>query len=327
MGAPMTEPLFGRAVNRLEDARLVTGTGRYLDDLAPQGCLAAAVLRSPHAHATIAGIDTAAARALPGVVAVFTAAELNPLLTSPLLVVALPSAAFKLTVDRPVLAATEVTYAGEAVAVVVAESRAIAEDALDLIEVDYEACPAVSDCRAALDADAPRAHTRLPHNCVAEFGFHYGAVDRAFATAEVTVTGSYALHRGGAHSLEGRGVLAQPNPLTGRLEVWSSTQTPMALKKLLCDLLDREEDAVEVRTPDLGGGFGPKLVTYPEEIAVAAIATALERPVKWVEDRREHFLAATQERDQHWDMELALDLLVSVRFMPYGTSTPDLSTL
>lgn len=307
MSAPSTEPLFGRAVPRLEDAKLVTGRGRYLDDLNPPGCLAAAVLRSPHAHATVGAIDTAAARALPGVVAVYTAADLAPRLTSPLLVVALPSAAFKLQVDRPVLAAGEVTHVGEPLAVVVAESRAIAEDALDLIEVDYTPCPAVADCRTALDADAPRAHNSLPHNCVAEFGFHYGPVTQAFASAPVIVSGSYALHRGGSHSLEGRGVLAQPDPMSGRLEVWSSTQTPMALKKILCDMLGQPEEAVAVHTPDLGGGFGPKLVTYPEEVAVAAIALDLDCPVKWVEDRREHFISTTQERDQFWDMELALD--------------------
>ena len=174
--------------------------------------------------------------------------------------------------------------------------------------IDFQQLPPVVDCCKALLPDAPRAHSRLPHNCIAEFGFAYGDTDAAFAAARYCVKGSYTLHRGGSHSMEGRGVLVVPDELSGKLQVWSSTQTPQALKQMLCELLDLSDAEIVVTVPDVGGGFGPKLVIYPEEIAVATSALLLQRPVKWVEDRREHFLSTTQERDQYWDAELALDV-------------------
>ena len=299
--------LFGRSVPRIEDRALVSGRGRYLDDLAPEGCLAAAFVRSPYAHALIEGIEAAEARALPGVHAVLTLADLRAVLTSDRLVTALPSPAFAFQLDRPVLADAETVHVGEPIALVVAETRALAEDAAELVEVDYAPLPAVADAVAGLAEGAAPAHRDLPHNRVARFGFDYGPVDAAFAEAPHVVQGAYQVHRGGAHSLEGRGVLSRPDALTGRLEVWSSTQTPHALRRALAGLLGREEEAVAVTAPDLGGGFGPKLVTYPEEIAVAAASLLLARPVKWVEDRREHFLSTCQERDQDWTMEMALD--------------------
>lgn len=299
--------LFGRPVRRIEDPALVSGRGRYLDDLQPAGCLAAAFVRSPYAHALLTGIDADAARAMPGVVAVLTFADLKPYLTAERLSVGLPSGAIQFEVDRPVLAIDEVVYVGEPIVVVIAESRHLAEDAAEAVAIDFEPLPAVADCRAALASDAPTAHRGLPHNCLAKFGFAYGDADDVFSTAPCVAEGSYWIHRGGAHSLEGRGVLAVHDEVAGQLQVWSSTQTPHALKKTICELLGREEDTVRVILPDLGGGFGPKLVTYPEEVAVAAVAVMLGRPVKWVEDRREHFLSATQERDQFWDMQIACD--------------------
>jgi len=299
--------LFGQSVERLEDKPLVTGRGQFLDDLQPAGCLAVAFVRSPHAHAGFTQIAVDAAQKLTGVAAVFTLSDLRPLLAAERLIVGLPSASVKLQVDRPILAIDEVTYVGEPVAVVVAESRAIAEDAVDLVEIDYEPFPVVADCRDALAPGSPTVHRRHTHNCLAELDFSFGDADGTFARATNIVNGSFSLHRGGAHSIECRGVLAQIDGLSGNLQVWSSTQTPQALKKVLCELLSREEDTVQVTTPDLGGGFGPKLVTYPEEIVVAAAALLLERPIKWVEDRREHFLSASQERDQYWDMEMAFD--------------------
>jgi len=303
----MSGALFGRSVTRLEDAALVTGQGRFIDDIRIPGCLAAAVVRSPYAHATFTAIDADTARKAPGVVAVLTRDDLRSVLRAERLVVGLPSASVKLQVDRPVLAIDEVTYVGEPVAIVVAESRAEAEDAAELVDIDFTPLPAVSDCRDALAPDAPKVHHRLAHNCVATFDFSFGDVAAQFVGAPHTVRGSYSIHRGGSQSLEGRGVLAQVDPLSLVLEVWSSTQTPSALKKNLCEMLDREEDSIRVVAPDLGGGFGPKLVTYPEEIAIAAAALLLRRPVKWIEDRREHFLSSCQERDQFWDVEMAFD--------------------
>lgn len=298
---------FGQPMRRLEDRALVTGKGRYLDDLNPRGCLAAAFVRSPYAHAAFTTVDASAALEMPGVRAVLTIEDLAPLLTGRRLVVGLPSAAIKLQVDRPVLADGEVVHVGEAIAMVIADTRAQAEDAAELVEIDFEPLDVVADCRDALADGALLVHRNQPHNRLAQFGFNYGDVEQAFASAHRTVGGVYSVHRGGAHSLEGRGALAMTDAMSGMLDMWSSTQTPLALKKTLCELLGREDDEVRVRTPDLGGGFGPKLVTYPEEIAVAAAALKLGRPVKWVEDRREHFVACAQERDQIWDVAMALD--------------------
>jgi aerobic carbon-monoxide dehydrogenase large subunit len=304
---PTESQLFGRSVRRLEDRTLVVGDGKYLDDLYPENCLAAAFVRSPHAHALFSAVDLSAALAMPGVTAAFAAAELKRRLVCNCLSTGLPSTSFHLQADRPVLADGEVAYVGEPIAIVVAASRSLAEDAIEAVGIDFQVLPPVADCRKALEPGSPTVHSKLSHNRIADLGFAYGDTDAAFAGARHRVRGSYNIHRGGSHSMEGRGVLAVPDRLGGRLEVWSSTQTPQALKQMLCDVLDIQEDKVSVFTPDVGGGFGPKLVTYPEEIAVAASALLLQCPVKWVEDRREHFLSTTQERDQHWDVELALN--------------------
>lgn len=299
---------FGRSVRRLEDRALVSGRGRFLDDLQPPGCLSVAFARSPYAHASFTTVDAVAALAMPGVIAVLTHADLSSVMKGDRLVVGLPSAAIALQVDRPVLAIDEVVHVGEPVAMIVAESRAAAEDAADVLDIDYEPLEAVSDFRAALEPDSVTVHRGHDHNCLATFGFSFGDVDHAFAQAAYRVNRSFEVHRGAAVSMEGRGVLALPPDLDGVLSVWSSTQTPQALKRQLCQMLGREAGNVKVTMPDVGGGFGPKLVTYPEEIATAAAALKLGKPLKWVEDRREHFVATAQERDQAWDMEMALDV-------------------
>jgi len=305
--AGSTQRLVGRNVPRLEDAALIRGRGRFVDDIAPPGLLHAAFLRSPHAHAAITRIDTAVARTLPGVHAVLTMADLAPHLTGSRLVVALPSPAYRLELHRPVLADAEVVHVGEAVAVIIADSRHLAEDAAALVEVDYDPLPPVADCAAALEPGAPLAHRDAPSNLAAEMVLEYGAVDAAFSTAPHRFSERLSIHRGGSHSMECRGVVARHDPLEDRLTVWSSTQTPHSAHRLLCDLLGLEETAVRVITPDVGGGFGPKLIFYPEEVVIALSARLLGRPVKWIEDRGEHFVATTQERDQFWDVELATD--------------------
>ena len=158
------------------------------------------------------------------------------MLSSNRLSTGLPSPSFKLQADRPVLSEREVVYVGEPIAVVVAESRAMAEDAIDAVTLEFETLPVVNDCRAGLKS-GPTAHRELPHNCIADLNFSYGDVEHAFGSAAHIVRGSYAIHRGGSHSMEGRGVLAIPNELTGSLHVWSSTQTPQSLKNALCELL------------------------------------------------------------------------------------------
>jgi carbon-monoxide dehydrogenase large subunit len=306
MSGPAQGP-FGTRIPRLEDPDLLRGGGRFVDDIALPGMLHAAFVRSPYAHACIAGIDAAAARALPGVHAVWTRADLLPHLVEEHLIVGLPSKAYRQDWHRKVLAADEVAHVGEPVAIVVADSRYVAEDAALRVDVAWEPLAAASDCRDALADGAPLAHRGAPHNLLAEFDMAYGDIVAAFAGAPHVLRESFHIHRGGSHSIECRGDVAAYDALEDRLTLWSSTQMPHAAKRLLCDMLGRDEHRVRVATPDVGGGFGPKLVFYPEDVAVCLAALLLRRPVKWIEDRREHFCATTQERDQYWDTEIAFD--------------------
>ena len=223
------------------------------------------------------------------------------------MVVGLPSKDYKQDLNRPALIGDEAVHVGQPVAMVVAENRYIAEDAAALVEVDWEPLPAAADCKAALSAGAPTVHRRSPHNLLAEFPMGYGDVEAAFASARHVFKESFWQHRGGSHSIECRGTIAARDPHDERLTVWTSTQMPHAALRVLCDMLGRDEDSVRVVTPDVGGGFGPKLVFYPEDICVALGAIILKRPVKWIEDRLEHFVATTQERDQYWNVEVAVD--------------------
>jgi carbon-monoxide dehydrogenase large subunit len=299
--------VIGRSILRLEDPALLTGLGRFVDDIFLPGMLQAAFLRSPHAHARIGDISTSAALALPGVQAVLTLADLRPHLANHRLVVGLPSASYRQAMDRPALADGEAVHVGEPIAIVVAEDRYIAEDAIALIGVDYEPLPCISDCRNALRPDAPPVHTGGASNLLAAFEIGYGDVDAAFAAAPHIFRETLSQHRGASHSIECRGVVATYSPVEDRLTLWSSTQMPHAARQVLADMLGWDEEKIRVITPDVGGGFGPKLVFYPEDVAVAVAAIRLGRPVKWIEDRREHFSATTQERDQYWDIEIATD--------------------
>lgn len=298
---------FGVSVPRLEDDPLLLGKARFVDDITFPDILECAFLRSEQAHALIYGIDVSAAESMPGVVKVLRIEDLEPYLKTTKMKVGLPSPSYRFEIDRPVLASTEVAHVGEPIAVVIATSRYAAEDALPMITVDYEALPAVVDCRAALEPDSPTAHSTLEHNLVADFTLEYGDADAAFAAAPMTLKETFWLHRGGSHSMECRGIVARYEPETSQLTLWNSSQTPNALRRLLADMLGMEEESIRVATPDVGGGFGPKLVSYPEEICVAIAAMMLKRPIKWIEDRREHFVSTTQERDQYYDAEIAFD--------------------
>ncbi len=299
--------MIGQTIPRLEDPELLRGAARFVDDIRLPGLLEAAFVRSPHAHALIRGIDKSRALAAPGVHAVLTLDDLRPYLKIERLVVGLPSPSYRQTRDRPVLAAGEAVHVGEPIAIVVADRRCRAEDAAALVALDCEELPPVADCRAALLADAPPVHRDAKHNLLASFVMDYGDVERAFAAAPHRFARKIWQHRGGGHSIEARGSVAWHDPLDERLTLWSSTQTPHAALRLLSDLLGWDESRIRVVTPDVGGGFGPKLVFYPEDAAVALAAILLRRPVKWIEDRREHFVATTQERDQYWEVEIAVD--------------------
>ena len=298
---------FGKPTGRLEDRKLLRGTARFVADIRRPGMLHAVFVRSPHAHARIISIDSSAALALPGVVAVLTAADVGRMTTTNKLIVALPDKTYKQQRDRFILAPEETTYVGEAIAMVVATDAYLAEDGAALVEIDYEVLPAASDCRAALAVNAPPVHSGAHSNLVAAFSSAYGDVDAAFAQATHVVKDDFWTHRGCGLSIECRGCIADYDLSDDKITVWSSTQTPLVAARIIAELLGREQASVRVVAPDVGGGFGPKLVFYPEEAAVAIATLMLGRPVRWIEDRREHFVSTTQERDQHWTAELALD--------------------
>jgi carbon-monoxide dehydrogenase large subunit len=303
----MSGKVFGSRAQRLEDPALLRGQARFIDDIRLANCLQAAFVRSPFPHAKIGAIDTSAALAMEGVHSVVTFDDIAPLLINPELVVGLPSPAYRQDRNRPALASTEVSYVGEPIAMVVADSRYIAEDAVALVEVDFDPLPAAADCRDALAADAPPVHTDAGHNLCAEFDMEYGDADAAFAGAAHVFREQLKMHRGGSHSMECRGCVAQHEAATDQTTLWSSTQMPHSLRTTFIDMTGRDENTIRVITPDIGGGFGPKLVVYQEDIVVSLAAKMIDRPIKWIEDRREHFTVTTQERDQYWDAEIAVD--------------------
>ena len=325
---------IGKAVSRIEDRPLLLGQGRFVDDLVAPGMLEAAFVRSPHAHAEIRGIDASAARQVPGVRAVFTLADLAPQLTNERLPLQFRTADLPPNITPFVLAKDEVSYVGEAVAVVIADSRYIAEDAATQVIVDYAPLPAVSDCRQAVEPGAPLAHRGRKSNVLTEFKQAYGDIAAAFAGAPHRMAVNLKQHRGCAHPIEGRGVMAALDSNDDRLTVWSSTQLAHEMRAFLMALLRLDENQLRVLAPDVGGGFGAKFVMYPEEVVVAASCLRLRRPVKWIEDRREHFLSSIQERDEYWDLEVACDAdgrLLGVRgrmihdegaFTPQGINMP-----
>jgi carbon-monoxide dehydrogenase large subunit len=323
---------FGAKIPRVEDPDLVTGRGRYLDDIHVPGMLEAAFVRSPYAHARIRAIDTSAAASVPGVVAVLTAADLDAA-EKPMPQFA-PSPLIKQNRTQHVLATAAARYVGEAIVLVVAATRGIAEDACERVEIDYEPLPVAADLASALDADAPKAHADAADNRAATLRGRFGNVDAVFAGAPQVFRERMFQTRGGCHAMECRGVVATDDALSGRLTVFSSTQAPYMVRRALAGWMGLDESRVRVAAPHVGGGFGPKAGIYPEEFAVALAARELRQPVKWVEDRREHFLATNQQRDEVWDVEVAADetgRLLAVRgrclhdngaYLPYGLILP-----
>ena len=325
---------LGKRVPRIEDPALLRGRACFVDDLRFPDLLHAVFVRSGEAHARVRGIDVSAAMASPGVRAVLTLDDLRPHVTRVTMPLAQPSGAIRHVLDPPILADGEVRYVGEPVAAAIADNPYRAEDAAALVEIDYEPLPASIDCRRALKPAAAAAHSALPDNLVAALSMAYGDCDRAFASAAHTVRADMHQNKGLGHAIECRGVLARLDPNDGKLTVWSGTQMPHRAHAVLCDLLGCGEDKLRVIAPDVGGGFGPKFVFYAEEAVVALAARILGRPVKWIEDRREHFTATTQERDQFWDAEMALDAegrILGIRgtlihdhgaYSPYGVNLP-----
>jgi len=275
----------------VEDARLLRGRGRYVDDIVLPRMLVAAFVRSPHAHALIARVDGAAARALSGVEAVVTGADLARVARP--LAPRLTGDGFFMPTAWPALAHERVRFCGEAVAAVVAADAYIAADARELVTVDYEPLPAVTSIDAALAREAVLCRREQSR----------GDIDGAFATAAVTLRETFEHGRCAASPLEPRGLVADWDGDV--LTVWASTQTPSILRRALADVLGLDVTRVRVIAPDVGGGFGVKMHVFPEDVAVAALARQLGRPVKWTEQRRENLSAAAHARQQRMEVELA----------------------
>jgi carbon-monoxide dehydrogenase large subunit len=297
--------LIGARIPRLEDGALLVGKGRFIDDIMLAGVLHAAFVRSPHPHAAIRGVDARDALALPGVLAVLTLDDLAPVLAKRRMLRHSNSGTPLERYWSFALADGETSYVGEAVALVLAVNRYAAEDAAALVAVDYDVLPSVADCRAAVAPAAPAVRRELNTNVAAIYKVAFGDAQAAFNKAAHVFHEELWQHRGAAHPIEGRGILAQWRD--GMMTVWASTQKAHDLFQSLTALLDFDESRLRVATPDVGGGFGPKLCVYPEDIAVVAAAKLLGRSIKWIEDRREHFTNAAQERDQYWSIDIAVD--------------------
>jgi carbon-monoxide dehydrogenase large subunit len=299
MGAKMV----GARVRRIEDPRLLRGQAAYVDDVQIPGLLHMAIRRSPHAHARLRGVELRAARALPGVVDAFdlTAFGAQP----PAFPVLLPPPDARPAPQYP-LARDHVRYVGEGVAVVIAESRAVAEDALELIEVEYDLLEPVVTTERALATDAPPLHDTVPGNRYAEWRIGVGDVDSAFGEADLVVREQVAMQRYSGVPIETRGVVATHDRVTDELVIWASTQWPHTARSLTAALLGIPEQQVRVLAPEIGGGFGVKVELYPEDLLVPFAARRLGRPVKWIEERQEHLRSTVHARQQLHEIELAL---------------------
>src|SRR5204863_1618989 len=261
----------------------------------------------PHAQAAITSLVASAARAMPCIHAVQTADDLPMRKANGQIPMLVPNPSIATPRTQLALARREVCYVGQTIAVAIADNRYLAEDAAAAVNVDFEILPAANGCREAAAPHAPPAHSDLTSNVAAVVAMSYGEVEAAFARAAHVFEEEFSLHRGGAMTLEGRAVLASYDAGADMLTVWSATQTPHLCRATLADLLERDLEAIRVIAPHVGGGFGTKAPFYAEEAVIPAAAMKLRRPVTWQEDRREHFLSATQERDQHWKVAMAVD--------------------
>ena len=306
----MATRYFGERIKRNEDPRLLTGQGLYVDDVDLPNMLHAAFLRSPYAHAKINNIDVSQATQREGVVAIYTANDLGdywkpgPLLVSPPPV---KDIVFNEKTQVP-LAKDKVKFAGEPVAMVLAESRYIAEDALSDIQIDYEPLDAVVDLEKALQPDSPIIHEEIGSNIAAHVVQTKGDYESAKKNAALVIKRRFKYEHGCAAAIENRGIVAEWDRRAGRVTVWDTTQAPVVIRNGLAGMLGLSERQVRVVAPFIGGGFGPKIMMfYQEEVLVPWAALKLNRPVKWIEDRAENFVATTHERGQIHDAEIAFD--------------------
>ena len=298
--------LFGARVKRVEDPRFLRGTATYVDDIRLPGTLHLALVRSTQAHAKIIRIDVSAARQARGVHGVYTGADVVDAL-KPLGKPYNPKI-FPPTMARqckwPCLAVGKVRHVGEPVVAVVAESRYLAEDAAELVEIDYEDLPVLTDAEEAMKPGAPLLHEEFDTNVMLQLAGSAGEVDAAFRDASVVIRERFHTNRHSGSAMEGRATLAKCDA-GGEITLWSANQMPHMLRTRVADSMGFPEQKIRVIVPDVGGGFGPKAYVYPEDVLVCHFARLLQRPVRWTEDRREHLLATGHAKEQIIDCEMA----------------------
>lgn len=333
----MATRTFGESVLRNEDERLLRGRGMYVDDIEAADAYHAGFVRSPFAAARIVSIDVSKARALPGVHLVWTCDDLGRFdLELPLLI---PHPEMKHPKTQRPLARDRVYHVGQAVAFIVADSRYIAEDAAELVDVEYEPLDVVVDYRTSADPGTPLVHDDVPSNTACHFVQRCGDTDKAFAEADRVVKYEFEITRSAGHPMEPRGCLAEWHERRRELTLWDSTQASISIRGGLASLFGLAEDKVRVVAPDTGGGFGTKVFFFhPDEVLVPLAAMTLNRPVKFIEDRSEHFVAANQERAQVHEIELALKAdgtVLGLRdrfihdtgaFIPYGIAVAQVAS-
>lgn len=333
----MATQYFGERIKRNEDPRLISGRALFVDDVHLPGMLHAAFLRSPYAHARIKRVNLTKALNRPGVAAVYSAAEIGDYWQKGPLLVSQPPIDDIVFNERtqPNLALDKVRHVGEPIAVVVAESRYIAEDALADISVEYEPLPAVVDLEAALETGSVLVHEDLGSNLAAHVIQRKGDYEKARNDADVIIKRRLYYDHGAAAAMENRGYVASWDNRAQKMTVWETTQAPIPIRNGLAPMLGLSENQIRVIAPFIGGAFGPKIMMfYPEEMLIPWLARELNRPVKWIEDRAENFVATTQERDQIHHAEIALSndgriLGVHDTFLhdtgaydPYGLTVP-----
>jgi len=300
----MSSRIFGSGIRRREDPRLITGAATYTDDLSLPGMLHAAMLRSPHAHAGITKIDTRAAKTAPGVIAVYTGADIGDSLKPVPCAWLVPNSNLKVA-TYAVIATDVVRYVGDIVAVVVAETAYQAHDALALIDVDYQPLASTIDPLSSSQPGAPQLHGDIPSNQAFHWTVAGGDIDAAFKNADVVVKERIVQQRLIPNAMEPRAALAQWSAASGELTLWNTTQNPHIVRFLCSVVTGVPEDKLRVVAPEVGGGFGSKIAAYPADFATVFCAMRLNRPIKWTETRSENYQATTHGRDHVQDVELA----------------------
>ena len=296
-------PYIGSRIKRKEDVRLLRGIGKYVGDIHRVGMVHAAILRSTHAHARIVKIDTAAALRLPGVIGVLTAADMPGLKTIPMRTGVIPG--LERSQQTPI-ASAKVRYVGDPLAVVVAENRYIAEDALELIDVEYAALGAVTDAHAGMQPGAPQLHDAVANNVAANFQVNVGDVDSAFAGCDLILEEEFSTQRHGAVPLETRGLVAEWDEGKGLLTMWGPTKMTHTNWRILSELTGMPQSSIHFIEPEVGGGFGARGEFYPEDFLIPFAAMHFRAPICWIEDRSENLKAMNQSRQQNHRVKIGV---------------------